>query len=409
MEFLTIVYLVYIFIALYFLCIFALIYFQNKKNLFSPKKITKEYSLDIVIPCYNKEKNVSKTIQSLLDSDYSYLKKIFVVDDCSTDNSWKIIKRFAEKYSKVIALQTPKNTGRASGAKNYGAKFVDADLIGFVDADSYPEKDAIKNMIGFFDDEKIVAVTPTILVEKTKTFIEKMQSIEYRIIAFTRRLLGCVDAIYVTPGPLAIYKKPIFDEMGCFDETNLTEDIEITWHFVSKGYKVGMSASSKVYTLAPDNFKEWFNQRLRWNIGGIQTINKYKKAFLKKGMLGYFVLPYFVLAWLIGIFGLSVLIYRTIQRIFLNYLSTSYAIGAQTAMLTLREINLTPNVLIFFGITIFILSFVFTMLALSYSQEKDFKKSGLFRILIYMCVYLLAYPIILATSMYKFFRGRRSW
>jgi len=409
MEFLTIVYLVYIFIALYFLCIFALIYFQNKKNLFSPKKITKEYSLDIVIPCYNKEKNVSKTIQSLLDSDYSYLKKIFVVDDCSTDNSWKIIKRFAEKYSKVIALQTPKNTGRASGAKNYGAKFVDADLIGFVDADSYPEKDAIKNMIGFFDDEKIVAVTPRILVEKKKTFIEKMQSIEYRIIAFTRRLLGCVDAIYVTPGPLAIYKKKIFDELGRFDETNLTEDIEITWHFVSKGYKVGMSASSKVYTLAPDNFKEWFNQRIRWNIGGIQTINKYKKAFLKKGMLGYFVLPYFVLAWLIGIFGLSVLIYRTMQKIFVNYFSTTYAIGAQTAILSLREINLTPNVLIFFGITIFILSFSFTMLALSYSQEKDFKKLSLFRILIYMCVYLLAYPIILSASMYKFLRGRRSW
>jgi len=409
MEFLTVVYLVYIFIALYFLSLFALIYIQNKKNLFSQKEITNEYSLDVVIPCYNKEKNISKTIQFLLDSDYPYLKKIFVVDDCSTDNSWSIIKKFARENSRVIALQTPKNTGKASGAKNYGAKFANSDLIGFVDADSYPQKDAIRKMIGFFDDEKIVAVTPTILVEKKEKFIEKLQSIEYKIIAFTRKLLGCVDAIYVTPGPLAIYKKKIFDELGGFDETNLTEDIEITWHFISKGYKVGMSTLSRVYTIAPDNFKEWFNQRVRWNVGGIQTINKYKKTFFRKGMLGRFVLPFFVLSWFLGVFGLSVLFYRTFQKIIIRYLSTAYSIQAQTVILTLREINLTPNVLIFFGTALFILSLSFTMLALSYSRDGGSKKSGLFGILIYMFIYLLLYPVLLVTSMYKFLRGKRSW
>ncbi|HUS51804.1 MAG TPA: glycosyltransferase, partial [Candidatus Paceibacterota bacterium] len=358
---------------------------------------------------YNKEKNISKTIQFLLDSDYPYLKKIFVVDDCSTDNSWSIIKKFARENSRVIALQTPKNTGKASGAKNYGAKFANSDLIGFVDADSYPQKDAIRKMIGFFDDEKIVAVTPTILVEKKEKFIEKLQSIEYKIIAFTRKLLGCVDAIYVTPGPLAIYKKKIFDELGGFDETNLTEDIEITWHFISKGYKVGMSTLSRVYTIAPDNFKEWFNQRVRWNVGGIQTINKYKKTFFRKGMLGRFVLPFFVLSWFLGVFGLSVLFYRTFQKIIIRYLSTAYSIQAQTVILTLREINLTPNVLIFFGTALFILSLSFTMLALSYSRDGGSKKSGLFGILIYMFIYLLLYPVLLVTSMYKFLRGKRSW
>ena len=79
------------------------------------------------------------------------------------------------------------------------------------------------------------------------------------------------------------------DDVGRFDESNLTEDIEITWNFLSKGYKIEMSIPSRVYTVAPGKFKTWYSQRIRWNVGGIQTISKYKKTFAKKGILGSFV------------------------------------------------------------------------------------------------------------------------
>jgi len=411
MDPLTIVYLTYSFIAFYFLFLFILIYLPNRKEFFSYPKITKEYSLSIVVPCYNEEKSIAGTIQALLDSDYKNLKKIIVVDDCSTDNSYKIIKQFAKKYSRVMALKTPKNTGKASGSKNYGARFVKTELIGFTDADSYPKKESIKKMIGFFDDKKVGAVTSSVFVKKRTKFIEKLQSIEYKIIVFSRKLLGFVDAIYVTPGPLAIYSKSAYDKVGGFDESNLTEDIEITWHFVSKGYNIAMCTQSKVYTVAPDTFKGWFNQRIRWNVGGIQTINKYKKAFLRTGMLGSFILPFFVFSWVLGLFGLFILAYRVFRRIIVQYLSTTYSIQTQTAVLALREINLTPSVLIFFGVAIFILSISFTAIALLYSREnkKEFKRHRLQDIIAYMFVYLLAYPVLLVISIYKFFKGKHSW
>jgi len=409
LELLTIIYLVYSFIAFYFLFLFLLIYAKNRKNFFSIPKITKNYSLSIVIPCYNEEKNIGETIEAVLNSDYKGLKKIIVVDDCSTDNSYEVIKKYAKKYKKVMALRTPKNTGKASGSKNYGAKFADTVLIGFVDADSYPQKDAIRKMMGFFDDKNIVSVTSSIFVKKRKRFIEKLQSIEYRIIAFTRKLLGFVGAIYVTPGPLAIYRKKVFDDIGRFDENNLTEDIEITWRFLSKGYKIEMSVPSKAYTVAPNRFKTWYLQRVRWNIGGIQTINKYRRTFARKGILGSFVLPFFILSWVLGILGIGILIYRGFRRITIHYLITKYSIGAQTAVLTLREINLTPSVLLFFGVSILLLSLLFTILALSYSKEKEFKKVGIFNILIYSFIYLLAYPIILITSIFKYMKKERAW
>jgi len=170
-----------------------------------------------------------------------------------------------------------------------------------------------------------------------------------------------------------------------------------------------MSLPSRVYTVAPNKFKAWFNQRIRWNIGGIQTINKYKKEFLKRGMLGGFILPFFVFSWFLGIFGLFVLFYRVFRRIVVQYLFTAFSIKTQTAILSLRDINLTPGVLVFFGIAIFILSISFTIIALMYSKEKEFKKHNLFIILVYMFFYLLAYPVILISSVYKFLKGKNSW
>ena len=408
-ELITIVYLFYAFIGFYFLFLYGLIYIRNKNKIFSFPKSTKNYSLSIVVPCYNEEKSIGGTIESLLNLNYPNLKKIIIVDDCSTDNSFAIIQKYAKKYPKIMLLKTPKNTGKAAGAKNYGAKFVDTELIGFVDADSYPEKDSVKNMIGFFRNKNVAAATASILVKEKEKFIEKLQAVEYRIIAFTRKILGFIGAIYVTPGPLAVYRKSSFDELGGFDEENLTEDIELTWHLLSKGYRVEMNLPSQVYTVAPKTLKAWYKQRVRWNVGGIQTILKYRKIFARKGILGFFVLPFFVLSWILGVFGVGVLLYRGIRGLIVHYLATKYSVAAQTAILTLREINLAPNILLFFGTAFIILSLFYTLLALSYLKEKDFKRIGLFSILAYSFVYVLAYPFILITSVYKYLKKKRSW
>tara|TARA_Y100000310_G_scaffold259244_1_gene267879 strand:+ start:809 stop:2035 length:1227 start_codon:yes stop_codon:yes gene_type:complete len=408
MDPLTPLYMLYSFLAMYFLFLFLLIYVQNRKQMNEAPKYKRPYSLSIVVPCYNEVGTIGETIQNLLDSDYKGLKKIIVVDDCSTDGSYDIIKKFAKKYKKVLALRTPKNTGRASGAKNYGAKFVNTELIGFSDADSFPVKSALREMVGFFNDKRVGAVTSRVLVRNRDGFMQRLQAIEYKVIAFTRKLLGFVEGIYVTNGPLSIYPKKVFDETG-FDEKNLTEDIEITWNIVSRGYKVHMSLPARVYSIVPNNFRLWFRQRIRWNVGGLQTIMKYKKAWFRYGMLGSFILPFFTFSWLLAIFGMFVLAYRILRSMVIQYLAASYSVQAQAAIFTLQELNLAPNVLLFFGIATLIMSLSFTGLALMYSREKEFKRHGLIGVLIYMFIYLLVYPIVLLTSVYKYLRGYNQW
>jgi len=367
--------------------------------------------VSIVIPCYNEEKSIGKTIRNLINNGYSGLKKIIVVDDRSTDNSYKIMKEFERKYpGLVLAVQTPKNTGNAAGAKNYGSKFAKTELVGFVDADSFPEKGAMVKMMGFFDTSRVAAVTSTVLVYNRNKLLLRLQAIEYIVIKFSRKFLEFVDSIYVTPGPLAMYRRSEFEKVGRFDESNLTEDIEITWRFLSKGYLVKMSVPSKVYSVAPETLKGWYKQRLRWNMGGVQTILKYKWRFFDGTMLGNFVLPFFVFSWVIGVFGITIIAYRWIRLVVLKFLATSYSVQAQTAVLKFGDINLVPNVLLFMGIVIFVLGMAYTLFALyTMKEDKKYKRPGLIPITIYTFFYLLAYPIILIVSAYKLIAGKTTW
>ncbi len=411
MDFLTGVFLTYSFIGFYFLFLFCLIYLKNRDKINYFPEPKKRYEISVVIPCYNDGEFIGRTIEAIVNNGYDGLRRIVVVDDKSTDNSFEVMKEYEKKYpGLVMAVQTPKNTGNAAGAKNYGAKFVETELICFTDADSFPEKGSIGKAVGFFNDKKVGAVTSTVLVQNRNNLLLKLQSIEYIVIKFTRKLLEFVDSIYVTPGPLAMYRRSYFNKIGKFDETNLTEDIEITWRFLANGYKVKMSTLSKVYSVAPDNIRDWFKQRLRWNMGGVQTIFRYRKMFGKRGMLGAFVLPFFVFSWVIGIFGLFIRSYRLIRYLVVRYLQTFYSIDAQTAIITMKDFQLNPSILTFFGLVLLVLSTAYSVMALvSIKERKEFKRPTLFTFVAFEFFYLLMYPIILIVSAIKLARGKVKW
>ena len=410
MEFLTVLYFVYTFIALYFLLIYVLTYFQNRKQIHETIEPDKIRSLSIIIPCFNEAKSIGKNIEAFLASNYKGLKKLIVVDDCSTDNSYKIIKEYAKKYPRVIALQTSKNTGRAAGAKNFGIKYVKTELIGFSDADSLPNKNAISKMVGVFNDTKVGGVTSRVFVNNPKNYLTRVQAIEFKVIAFTRKLLEFLDAIYVTTGPLSIYRKKAFDQIGGFDEDNLTEDIELTWHLVSKGWIVKMSIPAVIRSYVPTTIKTWFHQRIRWNVGGIQTIAKYRKKFLETGMLGFFIMPFFILSWFLGLTGLFFLGYRLTKYIATKFLVAKYSVAAQVALVSMNDLNLNPSILFIFGITLFSLGLAYAVVALTYSRESGRVIGHPIRdIFIYSFFYLLMYPPLLIVSFYKYLRGYNTW
>jgi len=405
-----IIFFIYMFIGLYMISLFLIIYIPNRKKMFDHAK-GKPEPISIVVPCYNEGENIGKTIQSLLNLNYpKKMIEIIVVDDCSTDNSVEIAKKYSKKYKNIKVIVNKRNSGGAAEPTNIGVKAAKYKYIAVTDADSYPEKDSLIKMIGFLqEDETVGAVTCSILAKNPKKFIQRLQAIEYVVIAFGRKLLDFIDAVYVAPGPLALYRKDLLIKVGLFDTKNLTQDIEIIWRLLSHGYKTRIALSAKVYSETPTKFKIWWKQRIRWTIGGTQCILKYKTLFLKRGMLGLFIIPFFTLSLFLGLFGLSLFTYLISRRFLLTYLTTKYSIYAQTAILRFEDLTFTPSVLNFFGAALFFVGLGFTILTIFVMNEKGVKNKNIPRTLFYQLIYLMIYPIILIAALWKLMRGKYSW
>jgi len=403
MDIITIVYLVFILISLYIYSFFLLILFKNKHSLFTDNTKHNSATLSILIPAYNEEATIAQTIESIQNTNYPKDKiEIIVLDDGSTDKTAEIAKQF--KDVKVISKQ---NSGKADSL-NIGIKQATGEFIAVIDADSYPEQDAIDRMMAYFADEKVAAVTSCIKVDNQHKFWTRLQVIEYTIIAWARKLLQYVNSVYVTPGALSIYRTKVLKEIEGFDKNNLTEDIEIAWRILKKNYKIKMCLLAKVHTTVPDKFKAWWRQRLRWDLGGMQTLYKHKGEFLRphRSILGAFVAPFFTVSMAVALIGFFVFTFLLLKRL-LNYILLSfYSYESSSIAMQVKSIYLTPTVFTFFGALLLITYITYITLGIKMMDKTRIPLNKKFNIACYMLIYLPLFPILLLHSLVLILTGR---
>ena len=382
---------------------FLLIYARNRETLFDYAKTKNFPFVSVLIPAYNEEDGIEDTVNSFVSIDYPKRKmEIIIINDGSTDDTLKIARKLEKKYG-IVRIIDKKNSGKADSL-NQAIKIAKGELIAVADADSYPDKDSLKKMVGYFEDEKVGAVTSRVLVKNKEGFLGKFQDIDYRVIAWSRKILDYVDSVYVTNGPLSVYRASILKKVGGFDIKNVTEDIEVTWHILSEGYKTRMSYSSVVYTKVPMKFKQWLNQRIRWNLGGLQTIYKYRKFFFSsRNSFGYFVIPYVSLAFFLALVGFLLFSRFVFKKASLYFFSIPFFFQGYNPFKYL-EFYIPVTLLLILGILFLLFSFVYYSNAL-----KDSGNKGILNILIYALVYRPLYLVPLLSSIYKIIRRDVRW
>lgn len=295
------------YVFIYISVVMLLTLLQNSSRFSSFKKAKKLPFVSILIPAYNEEKVIAKCIRSVLNLDYpKKLLEIIVINDGSKDNTSKIVNRFVNKNKIVKLLNNKVNRGK-SYSLNKGIKVAKGDVIACMDADSIVERSALKKMVACFNDPKVAAVTPALKVYRPKHFLEKLQFVEYLLNIFLRKILAWLDSIHVTPGAFSLYRKSVLKKIGCFEEGNLTEDLEIALRMHNAGYKIENVTSAVSYTICPNRWKTLLRQRIRWYRGVIQNSIKYRHMFFnsKYGNLGIFLLPANIISVIavIGIFS----------------------------------------------------------------------------------------------------------
>lgn len=389
---------IFAFIGIYFTVLLLLLFFKYEKRLFRTPKIKRFPSLSIIIPAYNEEKAIKETVENIKNLSYPKKKEIIVVDDGSKDRTYDIAKKI-----RGIKIFTKKNSGKAS-ALNFGIKKARGEIVACIDSDSYPEKDALLKSIPFFG-KNVASVTTSVFVKNAKTLIQRLQETEYMMIAWSRKLFEFLNAIYVTPGPMSLYKRKILLEVGGFDEKNLTEDIEIAWRLMKHRYKIKMALDTKVYTNVPKKFGKWWKQRVRWNIGGLQTTSKYFNLFLDKkfGNIGMFLLPIFSISYSLTFLGLIFMFYIIFN--FAYFLIGSYSFGFNL----IGPIYIIPDFFWLIGFFCLILSLVYLRLNFkTMSKIAEFPKRIL-DLFMYLFVYVTIFPFNLLHSTIKFFMKKYEW
>jgi len=164
--------------------------------------------ISIITPCYNSEKYISATIQSVLNQTYENWEW-WIVDDNSSDDSLKIIQDFTD--TRIHLLKMEKNAG-AAAARNAGLEKATGRFITFIDSDDMWLPGFLQKSIDFLLDnnEELVYATYKRVDEELQPILEDF--IAEDNVTFERILYNCpipmLTAMYDT---IRIGKIPIPD------------------------------------------------------------------------------------------------------------------------------------------------------------------------------------------------------
>ena len=250
----------------------------------------------VLIPAYNEEKVIERTVRSVLDSDYPNLR-VIVIDDGSKDETYKVAcSAFAKEIAdgRVTVLTHP-NGGKAS-ALNFGLVHVTEEIFVGIDADTVIAQDAVSYLVPHFKDPRIGALAGNAKVGNRVNLWTRWQALEYITSQnFERRALDAFSAVSVVPGAIGAWRTEAVRAAGGYHHSTVAEDADLTMALLQNGYRVEYEDRSLAYTEAPTTANGLMRQRFRWSFGILQATWKHRGAFLRGGGLGWFALPNIVI------------------------------------------------------------------------------------------------------------------
>lgn len=397
---------IFLFIALYIEVFFLITYFEFSDSQGeplgtflkgSPLKSGKFPSVSIIVPVWNEETTVLKTIFSLLKLNYPKEKlSILIVDDGSTDKTWNVIQRFSR--NKQIRLLKKANGGKHT-ALNYALEFIDTDLVGCLDADSFVHPEALKRITAQFENNEIMAVTPSVKIFEPKGLLGLIQKAEYMFGIFLRKVFSYLNAVYITPGPFSIFRRSVFSQIGGYRKAHNTEDMEIAMRMQKNGMKIGNVHNAFIYTIAPTNIRALYKQRLRWVYGFIKNAIDYRDMFFRPqyGNLGMVVLPAAGFSVLSTMYFFGSMILSWIDTL-ITQISKILTIGISWHDFNFDFFYINTDILVFVSIIAVLGTFIIIATSRGLAEEKN--KFGLDSLLFLMFYTLLA-PLWMSRAIYN--------
>jgi hyaluronan synthase len=255
-------------VSAYILGRFALSVFYRPKH-----RISGEPTVTAVVAAFNEERDIGPTIEALMSVDYPQDKlEIIVVDDGSTDRTLAAMKEVGAKDRRVRIISFSHNKGKRH-AMAAGFKAGTNEIIVFLDSDSIPDRDGIREIVKPFVDDRVGAVSGHAEAANVRsTWMTRMQAVRYfvafRVVKGAESLFGAVSCC---SGCFSAYRRSAIDPhmeawlnqrylgAACTygDDRSLTT-------FVLRHHRVLYQSTARVSTTVPENFRQFLKQQMRW-------------------------------------------------------------------------------------------------------------------------------------------------
>jgi len=303
--------------------------------------------VSILMPVYNEEKTVIRSIRSTLSVDYP-LFEVILVNDGSEDGTLRTVidsfrlKKIDRVYRNFLKTETVKSfyysdetpnllvvdkeRGGKADALNCGINASRSPYFCSVDADSLLEKDAlIRLMTPVLESNVPVVACGGVVrvlngvqlgdeitigrVDLPDKPIILFQIVEYlRGFLFGRVGWDALNSLLIISGTFSLFHKATVIEAGGFRVGNVSEDMEmiVRLHKVrrrqGKPYRIRFISDPICWTEVPENIRMLARQRRRWHLGLIQSIFQNREMLFnpRYGRIGMLVMPYYVLFEIIG-------------------------------------------------------------------------------------------------------------
>jgi len=345
-----------------------------------PINMKYEPGVSIIIPVFNEEKWIQRTILSCIDQTYPIDKlEVIIVDDCSTDGTVKKIKEIVDRIHKegsrfntkerLKFLKLQKNAGKREAIVT-GVKIAKHDLVVFVDSDSFIEPNAIRNIVQPFQDPKMGGVAGRTEVEnKFTNTLTKLQTVRYyiafRIMKAAESIFDCVTCL---SGPLSCYRKSLVLENA--DEwlnqrflghpATFGDDRSMT-NFILKTHRTSYQDLAVCSTIVPSEFSIFLKQQMRWKRSWLRESLRALTFIFKKEP---FMMIFFIIGLIVPIAAPIVVIYNLLYvPIVYGIFPLTFIVGLllMAFMMSFAHLFFRKSKLWFFGF-VFVLYYEFILL-----------------------------------------------
>jgi len=246
----------------------------------------------VVVPAYNEERVIVQTIASLLACEHPRQFEIIVVDDGSTDATYRAASEVFADDPRVRVF-TKANGGKPA-ALTLGMAQTQAEIVVALDADTVFTRDTVSKLVRHFVNPGVGAVAGNAKVGNRINLLTRWQALEYITSQnLDRRAFDVLNCITVVPGAVGAWRRELIERVGGFTDRTLAEDADLTLAIRKLGYAVVYENEAVALTEAPDTVRGFIRQRYRWMYGTMQAAWIHRDVLFRRryGALGFVALP----------------------------------------------------------------------------------------------------------------------